>query len=73
MSSNPLKDSPASVVALVVEVATTASPSTPISVALCRNALARTFGTAPSSRRCREAGARWRLITALPQRVAVAV
>jgi hypothetical protein len=61
MPSSPLKDSPVSVVAVVVEVATAATPSTPTSVALCRNAAARRFGTAPSSRRWREAGARWRL------------
>ncbi len=41
MSSSPLKDSPARVVAEVVEVATTARPSTPISVALWRKASAR--------------------------------
>ena len=71
MPSSPLKDSPARVVAAVVEVATAASPSTPTSVALCRKAAARRFGTPASSRRWREAGARWRLRTALPQRVAV--
>lgn len=57
MSSSPLKDRPAGVVALVVEVTTTARPSTPTSVALTRKALARTFGTEPSSRRCRDNGA----------------
>jgi len=42
--SSPLKHRPASVVAAVVEVASVASFSTPISVALCRKAAARRLG-----------------------------
>ncbi len=60
-------------VAVVVEVAMVISPSTPTSVADCRNAAARVFGTPARKRWNRDAGARCRLITALPQRFAVAV
>ncbi|MGK7871151.1 hypothetical protein [Falsiroseomonas sp. E2-1-a20] len=60
-------------VAVVVEVAMVISPSTPSSVADCRNAAARVFGTPARKRWNRDAGARCRLITALRQRLAVAV
>ena len=73
MPSSPLKASPARVVAAVVEVATAVKTSTPTSVALCRKAAARTLDTPASARTRRDCGARWRLRTALPQRVAVAV
>ena len=42
--SRPLKDSPASVVAEVVEVATAARLSTPISAALCRKPVGSAVG-----------------------------
>ena len=60
-------------VAVVVEVAIATSPSTPTSVAEWRNAAARVFGTPVRKRANLDAGARCRLITALPQRVAVGV
>ena len=56
---------------LVVEVAIATRPSTPTSVAEWRNAAARRFGTSARKRVKREAGARWRLTTALPQRLAL--
>lgn len=56
MPSRPLKASPAKVVRAVVEVATTAKPSMPTSVALCRREAARTLGTAASARTSRDCG-----------------
>jgi glycosyltransferase involved in cell wall biosynthesis len=60
-------------VSAVVEVAIMQAPSTPISALLCQNAAARIFGICASSRVSRDVGARWRLNTALPARVALGV
>jgi hypothetical protein len=70
---SPLEQKSAMAVAVVVEVAMATSPSTPTSVAEWRKVAARRFGTPARKRVKREAGTRWRLTTALPHRLAVAV
>ena len=60
-------------VAVVVEVAMVISPSTPTSVAYCRSAAARVSGTPARNRWNRDAGARCRLIKALPARPEIKV
>ena len=70
MPDSPSERNSATAVAVVVEVAMAAGPSTPTSVAEWRKAATRRFGTPERRRVKREAGARRRPTTALPQRVA---